>query len=177
MAMEDWHVLIRDQVPAYISWEQYQRNQAQLQANRRGAEFVGSAHSGNGLLAGLLVCGQCGCRMSVHYHPQGHQYRYGQQTTNYGGTSCQNISGKFLDQAVVNLALQALSPASIELSLAALSQLEQERQDLSGIWQQRLERAKYEAERAQRHYQFVEPENRLVGRQLAQEWEAKLKQQ
>lgn len=175
MAMEDWHVLIQDQVPAYISWEQYQRNQRQLQANRRGAESVGAAQAGNGLLVGLLVCGKCGCRMSIHYQAQGHRYQCGRQATDYGGVSCQGISGESLDQAVVSFALQALSPASIELSLAALSQLEQERQDLTVIWQQRLERAKYEAERAQRHYQFVEPENRLVARQLAQEWEAKLR--
>ncbi|NJP08820.1 MAG: recombinase family protein [Leptolyngbyaceae cyanobacterium RU_5_1] len=175
MAMEDWHVMIRDQLPAYISWEQYQLNQAQLQANRRGAESVGAAQSGNGLLVGLLVCGKCGCRMSIHYQPQGHQYRCGRQATDYGGVSCQGISGKSLDQAVVSFALQALSPAAIELSLAALTQLEQERQDLNCHWQQRLERASYEANRAQRHYQLVEPENRLVARQLAQEWEANLR--
>jgi DNA invertase Pin-like site-specific DNA recombinase len=174
-AMEDWHVLIQDQVPAYISWEQYQRNQRQLQANRRGAESVGAAQAGNGLLVGLLVCGKCGCRMSIHYQAQGHRYQCGRQATDYGGVSCQGISGESLDQAVVSFALQALSPASIELSLAALTQLEQEHQDLTVMWQQRLERAKYEAERAQRHYQFVEPENRLVARQLAQEWEAKLR--
>lgn len=80
-----------------------------------------------------------------------------------------------MDQAVVSLALQALSPVSIELSLAALSQLDQERQDLTRLWQQRLERASDEANRTQRHYQLVEPENRLVARQLAQEWEAKLR--
>jgi len=113
--------------------------------------------------------------MSIHYQAQGHRYQCGRQSTDYGGVSCQGISGASLDQGVVSLALQALSPAAIELSLAALSQLEQERQALTVIWQQRLERAKYEAERAQRHYQFVEPENRLVARQLAQEWEAKLR--
>jgi DNA invertase Pin-like site-specific DNA recombinase len=175
MAMEDWHVMIRDHVPAYISWEQYQRNQRQLQANRRGAESVGAAQAGNGLLVGLLVCGKCGCRMSIHYQQQGHQYRCGRQATDYGGVSCQGISGKSLDQAVVTLALEALSPAAIELSLSAVAQFEQERQDLTRHWQQRLERATYEAERAQRHYQLVEPENRLVARQLAQAWETKLR--
>lgn len=175
-AMEDWHALIRDQFPAYISWEQYQRNQARLQANRKGAESVGAVQDGRGLLVGLLVCGKCGRRMSVHYQqPQGHQYWCGRQASDYGGVSCQGISGPPLDQAVVTLALQALSPASIELSLAAITQLEQEHQDLNRLWRQRLERASYEAERAQRHYQLVEPENRLVARQLGQEWETKLR--
>ncbi len=52
--------------------------------------------------------------------------------------------------------------------------LEQDRLELDKLWQQRLERAQFEADRASRHYHLIEPENRLVARQLAQEWEVKL---
>ena len=70
--------------------------------------------------------------------------------------------------------LNALEPAALELSLAAASHLEQERTELDQLWQQRLERAAFEAERTARHYRLVEPENHLVARQLAREWETKL---
>lgn len=52
--------------------------------------------------------------------------------------------------------------------------LEQEHRELDQVWRQRLERAALETERASRHYQLIEPENRLVARVLAAEWEAKL---
>ncbi|HEY9619148.1 MAG TPA: hypothetical protein V6C78_02210 [Crinalium sp.] len=82
-----------------------------------------------------------------------------------------------LDEFVSQQMLQALQPATLELSLSAASHLEQERTELNRLWQQRLERAVFEADRARRHYQLVEPENRLVARQLAQEWELKLHSQ
>lgn len=174
--LQDWHALLQDRLPAYISWEQYQRNLDRLKANRICAEEVGVARQGNALLMGLLVCGRCGCRMSVHYG-QGDHHRYlcSQQKVSYGGEVCQGMAGVTLDQFVSEQVLAALEPAALELSLAAAQHLEQERTELDRLWQQRLERARYEAEHAGRHYRYVEPENRLVARQLAQQWEEKLK--
>jgi hypothetical protein len=82
-----------------------------------------------------------------------------------------------LDEYVTEQVLRALEPVALELSLEAITHLEQDRTELDQLWQKRLERADFEAQRAKRHYQLVEPENRLVARQLAQEWEAKLKEQ
>jgi len=79
-----------------------------------------------------------------------------------------------VDAFVSQWVLTALEPAALTLSLEATARLEQERRDLDRLWQQRLERAAYEAERAARHYRLIEPEHRLVARQLAQEWEDKL---
>jgi hypothetical protein len=93
--------------------------------------------------------------------------------TNYGGDYGQYLPGDPVDAFVSQWALTALAPAALTLSLEATARLEQEREALDRLWQQRLERAADESERAARHYRVVEPEPRLVARQLAQEWEAK----
>lgn len=175
-ATEDWHALVMNRFPAYISWEQYQQNLTRLQANQTRADSIGAARHGSALLSGLLICGGCGWRMTVHYSSQGrtHEYCCTQAVSNYGGKRCQHLSGVALDQAVTQQVLAALQPAALELSLQAATQLEQERSQLNQLWQQRLERARIEAERAGRHYRLIEPENRLVARQLAREWEEKL---
>lgn len=173
---ENWHVLIQDHHPAYISWEQYQQNLAQLKANQHRANELRSIRSGGALLTGLLVCQKCGCRMSVHYHQNDlPRYICCRESADYGGTLCQQLSGTCLDEYISEQVLRALEPVALELSLEAGIHLEQERLELDKLWQQRLERADFEAQRAGRHYRLVEPENRLVARQLAQEWESKLK--
>lgn len=173
--MQDWQVLIQDHHPAYISWEQYQRNLAQLKSNQTRADELGLARQGTSLLSGLLICGRCSCRMSVQYrHQQHHRYLCCQEMADYGGALCQHLSGACLDELVSQQVLQALEPAALELSLEAATHLEQERTELDQLWQKRLERSAFEAERAGRHYRLVEPENRLVARQLALEWETKL---
>jgi DNA invertase Pin-like site-specific DNA recombinase len=176
---EEWLVLLKDHHPAYLSWEQYQQNVAQLQSNQNRADERGHARQGVGLLSGLLVCGRCGRRMSVQYHNGQDSPRYicGREKMDYGGKFCQYLSGSCLDDYIVEQVLQALEPAVLELSLAAAIHLEQDRSELDKLWQQRLERAQFEADRAGRHYHLLEPENRLVARQLAQEWETKLQAQ
>ena len=176
--MEEWLVLIQDHHAAYISWEQYEQHLAQLKANQTRADELGHARAGISMLSGLLVCGRCGCRMAVQYHRQKHhRYICGREMAEYGGKLCQHLSGACLDEYVSDQVLSALKPAALELSLAAAERVETDRADLDRHWQQRLERAAFETDRANRHYQLVEPENRLVARHLAQEWEAKLKQQ
>lgn len=173
---EHWHALVKDRLPAYISWEQYQQNLAQLQANQCRAQSIGAARHGPALLSGLLVCQGCGCRMTVHYSGRGrtHEYVCNRLLSDYAGKRCQRVPGKSLNQFITQQVLAALQPAALELSLQAAVQLEADRQELDTLWQQRLERAAIDAERAGRHYQLVEPENRLVARQLAKTWEEKL---
>lgn len=173
---DDWLALLPDCLPAYISWEQYQRNLARLKSNQNRASELGAVRPGSALLSGLLVCGKCSYRMTVHYSGRGkrHSYLCGCFAANYGGELCQHLAGPPLDKLVSQQVLTALEPAALELSLEAARHLEQERTDLDRLWQQRLERAVFETERAGRHYHLVEPENRLVARQLAREWEEKL---
>src|SRR5438132_9418687 len=93
------------------------------------------------------------------------------------GSTCCGLGAAALDDLVGQQVLRALEPAALELSLQAMQQVQQERQRLHSHWQQRLERARYEAQRAERQYQAVEPENRLVARTLEQRWEESLRTQ
>jgi len=176
---EKWLVLIKDQFPSYISWEQYLRNQKQLESNQNRAAEIGAIRHGPSILAGLVVCGRCGRRMSVRYSGPTQKLSYAcvRQYIDYGNKPCQSLSGEVLNRFVSEQVLKALEPASIELSLRAAQNVEQERKQLEKIYEQRLERARYEAERAARQYRIVEPENRLVARQLEHDWESKLQEQ
>src|SRR3954447_5236822 len=164
-------VLLRDRWPAYISWEDHERNCAQVTANQ--AQHAGVPRGGPSLLAGLLVCGRCGRRMVTLYPQGGRCLRYAcsREAVNYGGATCQSFSGGCLDALVGELIMQALSPAAVEASLQLAEDIELERAALQRQWRQRLERARYEAERARRQYDAVEPENRLVARTLERQWE------
>ena len=177
MATDEWLVLLPNRCPAYISPEQYERNQTRLQANRARADAMGAARSGSALLAGLVICARCGCRLTVHYDDGGtrlHTYECVERWTHYGEPRCQHLAGPCLDAFVSQQVLAALEPAALELSLTATERLEQERAELDRLWQQRRERAAYEVERAARQYQVVEPEHRLVARTLERAWEEKL---
>jgi DNA invertase Pin-like site-specific DNA recombinase len=173
---DGWLVLLPDRLPAYITWEQYERNLARLRANQARADAIGAVRGGPALLAGLVVCGRCGHRMTVRYGGAAtrHSYVCGRLLTDYGAELCQQVAGRSLDQCVSRQVLAALEPAALEFSLAAAAQIEQERAELDRLWQQRLERAAYEVARVERQYQAAEPENRLVVRQLERAWEEKL---
>ncbi len=174
-----WHVLLKDRLPAYISWEQYEQNLSRLRANQARAETPGAVRRGSALLAGLAVCAKSGHRMTVRYAGDGSRPRYvcNRLVGLYGGDFCQSLAARALDRYVTERVLEALAPASLELSLEAAKSLQRERDELRGLWQQRLERARYEADRAARQYRLVEPENRLVARQVEREWEDKLAHQ
>jgi hypothetical protein len=162
-------------VDHYIIWARYEQNLARLAANRSRADTIGAVRHGPALLAGLPVCGRCRCCMRVRYggpHKL-HGYTCNRLATNYGGTIANISRGEPVDAFVGQWVLTPLEPAALTLSLEATMRLEQERQASDRLWQQRLERAGYESERTVRHYRLVEPEHRLVARQLAQDWEDK----
>ena len=169
-------VLLPGHLPAYISAEQFWANQERLQQNRARADSLGAARQGPALLSGLLVCGRCGYRMVVNYNNASNGLRYNccHALVCYGEPECQSLSGARLDAFVAGQVLAALQPAALELHLAAAEDLEKQRQQLHQNWQQQLERARYEAERAARQYSEVEPENRLVARELERRWEEAL---
>jgi hypothetical protein len=171
-----YHALLPEQVPAYVTWAQYEQHLARLAANRARAETLGAVRHGPSLLAGVLDCGRCHCRMQVRYGGprQLHSYTCNRLATNDGGDYCRYLPGAPVDAFVSHWVLTALEPAALTLSMEATARLEQERRDLDRLWHQRLERAAYEAERAARHDRLIEPEHRVVARQLAQEWEEKL---
>ena len=157
-------------------WSNTSETSERLAANRARAEERGAVRHGPSLLQGLLICGKCGHRMQVRYGgPRKlHTYTCSRLATDYAEGYCHYLPGARVDEFVGGWVLKALEPAALELSLEASEYLEKEREELDGLWRKRLERASYEAERAGRHYRLIEPENRLVARQLAREWEEKL---
>ncbi len=155
-------------------------NQAQLRANslRYREERPGVARKGQALLQGIVRCGRCGALLHLHYSgPQGEfpEYRCSADQSQFGGTDCQRVRALALDTQVEQRFLVALQPDQLTLALAALGQLEQEEQAENKQWELRLERARYQAKRAERQYQAVEPENRLVARSLEKQWEERLR--
>ena len=176
---EDCLVLLEDRCPAYITPERFWANQERLAANRARAEAAGAARQGPSLLGGILRCGRCGQRMLVTYGGRASRLRYScsRAMVEYAEPLCQSLAGRVLDEMVTAQVLTALEPAALELSLAAADDLQQERARLHQNWQQQVERARYQAERARRQYDAVEPENRLVVRELERRWEEALKEQ
>lgn len=178
--MDQWPVLLHDRYPAYITWEEFLANQARLASNqnRYDQDKHGVPRKGQALLQGIVRCGLCGARMGIRY--SGRQGEYPvytctYATRRYGEARCQEVRALGLDAEVERLVLEALAPDRIALALSALAELEKEYEVLGKQWQLRLERARYEAERARRQYDAVEPEDRLVARTLERRWEAKLR--
>jgi DNA invertase Pin-like site-specific DNA recombinase len=179
LGRDQWLVFLPGVLPAYISIEQYERNMQRLEANRSRAQSLGAVRDGPALLAGLVVCGRCGKKMTVHYqrgpggklHPV---YVCSRDKSDYAAGQCQQLAGPCVDTHVTGLLLAAMAPAALEVSLAAAEQVEGQRTQVDRIWRQRLERAELAADRARRQYQLAEPENRLVVRQLEKDWEAAL---
>ena len=157
----------------YITWEQYENNVRRLKQHRRHGPVPGPARGTVALLAGLVVCGQCGCRMQTRY-TQSLRYDCQRRAFDYAAPHCESLAGAPLEQLVRDLVLEVVTPASLELSVHAAQECERERAAVDRQWQLRLERAAQEANRAFRQYNAVEPENRLVARTLERTWEEAL---
>jgi DNA invertase Pin-like site-specific DNA recombinase len=176
---EDCPVLLEGRCPAYITPERFWANQQRMDDNRARADAAGAVREGPSLLGGILVCGRCGQRMMVSYSGQASRLRYscGRAAITYAAPQCQGLAGRVLDDLVTAQILAVLTPAAVELSLVAAADLEHEREQLHRHWQQQQERARYQVDRARRQYDAIEPENRLVARELERRWEEALKEQ
>jgi DNA invertase Pin-like site-specific DNA recombinase len=174
---EGYLALLPDRCPAYITPERQEAILRRIADNRARAESKGAVREGPSLLAGLVSCARCGYRMAVHYTGRGQYLRYNCESR--AATCCpsqRSIAGRVLDQLVTEQVLAALQPGALELSLAAAEDVLRERQRLDENWRQRLERARYQADRVERQYRAVEPENRLVARTLERQWEETLQE-
>jgi DNA invertase Pin-like site-specific DNA recombinase len=169
---EEWEIVVPDIYPAYLTREEYHANRETLRRNMYNFEQrrPGAPREGPALLQGLLLCGRCGRRMTVSYGKEAHAYVCRRAKLTYDEPQCQTFPQRPLDEAVRDLFLEAVQPAEIETLLTALDALEQERQATERQWQVRLERARYAVRLAQRQYDAVDPENRLVARELERRW-------
>jgi DNA invertase Pin-like site-specific DNA recombinase len=176
LPVDEWDIVIPNVYPAYISYDQYRLNRRSLQDNlyNFAAKRHGAPREGRALLQGLVICGRCGRRMSVSHGSHYLRYECRRAQADYGASLCQAFPISPLDQAAGEAFLEAVKPAALATTLAALTVLERERQALDRHWQLRLERARYEVQRAQRQYDAIEPENRLVARTLETRWNAAL---
>jgi DNA invertase Pin-like site-specific DNA recombinase/DNA-binding transcriptional MerR regulator len=179
---EDCRVLIRDRFEAYIDWDTFERIQQKLRENSRLSAAMSAPRHGPSVLAGLVVCGRCGHRMLVSYtnarqdHPPGSlRYSCQREAIDYGGQLCQSLTGEVLEAFVVQRLLQVVEPASLELSLAAVEDIQRERDRLHAHWQQRLARSRHAVEVARKAYAAVDPEHRLVAKELERRWEEALR--
>jgi hypothetical protein len=175
---DEWKVVIPDCLPAYITQEQYEANRERMRQNTSRWKTLGSPRQGAVLLGGLAVCGHCGRRLNVVYSKKGKgRYDCVAHLQNGHEKKCQGIAASCIDQLIEQQVLRAIEPASLELSLRACEDIRQERERLTALRQQDIQRAAYEVLRAERHYRSVDPENRLVARTLEKEWEQALEKQ
>jgi hypothetical protein len=176
---EEWSVFLPTHHEGFIDWTMFETIQARLQSNIR-AELhqAGRAlREGSALLQGLVVCGNCGRRLRIAYQGMNttpRYYCYGKEVNGGHAVQCLNVGGIGIDQAVSHAFLEALTPAALEATTLAVQQLESNHDAALSQWRLEVERARYEAERAERQYKAVEPENRLVARGLEKEWETRL---
>jgi DNA invertase Pin-like site-specific DNA recombinase len=177
LPQDQWEVLIRDHHPGYITWKVYENNLQALLNNRTNLERSGPAREGAALLQGLVLCGKCGRRMSVRYTGNGGispvyeckaRWEHGRRAT------CTSIPTPSIDRAIGERLLAIIQPAQLELALQVMDKMLHKEDDADKGWRLLLERTKYEVDRAERQYQQVEPENRLVARSLEAKWNEKL---
>ena len=183
LGREKWRFLKQDVHPGYLSWDQFVANEKRLlenyQATAGAMRKAGPAREGPALLQGLALCGKCGRLMTVSYH-----HRQGKLSPNYdcsvesavkGEPPCQRIPGAGIDEAVGRLLVQSVTPLALEVALSVQSEIQQRLAEAERLRQQQVQRAQYDAERAQLRYMRVDPNNRLVADTLETQWNEKLR--
>jgi DNA invertase Pin-like site-specific DNA recombinase len=177
----EWSVVIRDHHRGFIDWTTFEANQSRLAQNThpRPHQAGGAVREGAALLQGLAKCGSCGRSLRVYYRGRNSMPGYycaGNTISNGRGERCLQLGGRQIDEAVAEAFLTELAPAGLEAALKAAEQLESDHDSVLAQFRREVERAEYEAQRAERRYRTVDPENRLVARGLETEWEQRLRQ-
>ena len=178
-SLADWPVCVRDVYPAYLSWDQFVRNQQTLRDNwfRHGSR--GAPRKGTALLQGIARCGRCGARMSVFYYSTKEKRAPGYGcVAGYanGGPTCQMMSSAPVDAAVTDLFLAAVTPAQVEVALRALDAYEAEQAEVKRQRRLQIQQTDYEVDIARRRYEATDPANRLVAAELETRWEQALRE-
>jgi hypothetical protein len=174
--LDEWRIVVKDRYPAYIDWPTYERIGAIIRDNR--AEYMriktrGAPRNGELLLHGIAWCARCGHKMFVRYKGGG-QYVCNHLRTNEGLPTCQEMRAVRIDKAVADAFLTALAPAELDALSKARRAQRQEDSALRASAERELERKRYAAALAERQFNRVDPDNRLVAAELERRWEAVL---
>jgi DNA invertase Pin-like site-specific DNA recombinase len=179
---EEWHAFIPDAHPGYISWEEYERIQQRLRESARayGSDRRhGPPREGPALLQGRVICGLCGCRMSVRYHRRAERlvpdYLCCIRTLQKAESPCQVIPGASIDAKISTLLVEVMTPMALDVALAVWEEIQTRHQESERLRRQQVERAQYEVDLARQRYMQVDPSNRLVADSLEADWNKKLR--
>ena len=173
----DWDVIIKDHHVGYIEWEEYERNQVQLAKNAFGRKGgTKSGRGGRALLAGLLSCARCGCRLRVVYTGRRPSpvYRCDRLNRQLGQKRCIAFGGLRPDQLIADAVLEVLAPHAIEAAVEARAMVKQAMEDKQSVLEMELSQARYDASLAERRYAACDPDNRLIASELEKRWEEAL---
>ena len=175
-----WAVLIPGHHQGYIDWPTFEANQQRLGTNTRPQPHKpgGALREGAALLQGLATCGHCARKLRTHY--RGQQQAPGYHCANKNvvdgrGVYCLNVGGVQIDEAVAKAFLAAIAPAGLSAAVRAAEQLQADHDGALAQWRLAVQRAQYEADKAERRYRAVDPDNRLVARGLEAQWEHSLR--
>jgi DNA invertase Pin-like site-specific DNA recombinase len=178
----DQWILLPGMHPGYISWEQYEENQRRLRENAQAQgedRRKSPPREGPALLQGLVLCGVCGRRMTVRYHSRHTQpvpdYVCQKDGIEHGKPICQSTNGEQIDKTISELLIQTMTPMALDIALAVQQEVQTRLDDVDRLRRKQVERARYEADQAQRRYMHVDPANRLVADTLEAEWNGKLR--
>jgi DNA invertase Pin-like site-specific DNA recombinase len=175
---DHWLALVKDVYPAYITWEEHEQVLTTIEENRQKmAERLTRKQAircGAALLSGLVRCGRCGHAMQVVYKDNRFQYVCTVSQSHQAKPNCQHIGGRPIDEAVVQEFFRVLQPAEIDAMERAESRRVEHQRELERHLGQEVRRLEYAAKRAERQYDSVDPENRLIASTLESRWEAAL---
>ena len=177
---DEWEVLIKNHHAEYIGWDEFESNQRLIADNANGKSYMGrgSVRRGDALLPGLLRCARCGRRLQVSYGGSGSlrslRYACRGAFSERAESNCISFGGMRVDRAVAQEVIDRVQPLGVEAALAAMTSLEQEQSDKRRQLENALEQVRFEASRAHRQYDAVDPENRLVASDLERRWNERL---
>lgn len=179
---QEWTALIPDAHPGYITWETFEANQKTLASNAQAHgndRVAGPAREGPALLQGLVVCGQCGRRMTVRYHQRRGveipDYQCMAEAIQSGAGRCLTVPGGSVDEAIGQLLLDTVTPLALEVALTVQTELEARADQADALRRSHVERARHRADLARRRYLAVDPDNRLVANSLEADWNDSLR--
>jgi hypothetical protein len=176
--MSEWKIVVKDRYPVYLDWERFEQVQAMLRDNHaenQRNQTRGIPRDGAAVLQGIVWCGQCGHKMAVQYK-NANSYVCNYLLRSQGGQLCQHLPADLIDARVGEAFLAAIGPAELETWAGVNHARQQTRDAANRAEAQQVERLRYQALLAERQYNRVDPDNRLIAAELERRWETALRE-